>query len=178
MKKLIFTLIVTLISLVSFSQKTKYDTTLVRQVKLEKLVLQYINDYRVSLGRKPVKWDDNIYRVAAHHARYLAFRGIELSHFETQDRPNHVEVRYFCDRVRYFNIPSRESIENITSAYVYEFETQKDYEKVAHEIVNNWINSIAHKNSMIQYNMEVGAVSIFLEEGHYMVPVLVMSDYE
>ena len=177
MKNLILSIAFLLVELISFSQEKKYDTTLVRQIRLEKLVIQYINDYRVSLGRKPVKWDDHIYQVAAHHARYLAFRGIKLSHFETQDRPNHIEVRYLSDRIEYFKVPSQESIENITSAYVYEFETQKDYEKVAHEIVDHWIDSIAHKNSMIQSNMEVGAVAIFLEEGHYMVPVLVMTDY-
>ncbi|MBM3428321.1 MAG: CAP domain-containing protein [Bacteroidetes bacterium] len=177
MRPFIFVCWILLNTFSGVAQISTPDTTIVRQEKLERLVFQYINEYRISQGKKSVKWDDNIYRVAAHHARYLSYRGIELSHFENQDRPNHVEVRYLSDRIEYFNIPSLESIENITSAYIYEFETQKDYEKVAHEIVNSWINSIAHKNAMIQYNLKVGAVAIFLEEGHYMCPVLVLSEY-
>ena len=178
MKNLFLSLVLVMVGLVSFSQEMKTDTTLVRQIKLEKLVLQYINDYRVSLGIKPVKWDDKIYVLASHQARYLSYRGIELSHFQTQDRPNHTEVRYLCDRVKYFNINTQESIENITSAFTLGMVTQKDYEEIAHEIVNRWINSIAHRNSMIQSNLEVGVVSILLMEGHYMCPVLVMSEYK
>jgi len=178
MKNLFLSLVLVMVGLVSFSQEMKTDTTLVRQIKLEKLVLQYINDYRVSLGIKPVKWDDKIYVLASHQARYISYRGIELSHFQTQDRPNHTEVRYLCDRVKYFNINSQESIENITSAFTLGLNTQKDYEDVARKVVNSWINSIAHRNGMIQSNLEVGVVSIYLMEGHYMCPVLVMTEYE
>jgi uncharacterized protein YkwD len=167
-----------MVSLVSFSQEMKRDTTLVRQIKLEKLVLQYINDYRVSLGIKPVKWDDKIYVLASHQAHYLSYRGVELSHFQTQDRPNHTELRYLCDGVAYFKIDTQESIECLTSAFTLGLNTQKDYEDVAHEVVNSWINSIAHRNGMIQSNLEVGVVSIYLMEGHYMRPVLVMSEYK
>jgi uncharacterized protein YkwD len=178
MKNLFLSLVLVMVGLVSFSQEMKTDTTLVRQIKLEKLVLQYINDYRVSLGIKPVKWDDKIYVLASHQARYLSYRGIELSHFQTQDRPNHTELRYLCDRVKYFNINTQESIECLTSAFTLGMVTQKDYEEIAHEIVNRWINSIAHRNGMIQSNLEVGVVSILLMEGHYMCPVLVMSEYK
>ena len=178
MKNLFLSLVLVMVGLVSFSQEMKTDTTLVRQIKLEKLVLQYINDYRVSLGIKPVKWDDKIYVLASHQARYLSYRGIELSHFQTQDRPNHTELRYLCDRVKYFNINTQESIECLTSSFTLGFKNQKDYEDVAREIVNSWVISIAHRNGMIQSNLEVGVVSILLMEGHYMCPVLVMSEYK
>jgi len=178
MKNLFLSFVLVMVSLVSFSQEMKRDTTLVRQIKLEKLVLQYINDYRVSLGIKPVKWDDKIYVLASHQARYLSYRGIELSHFQTQDRPNHTELRYLCDRVKYFNINTQESIECLTSSFTLGFKNQKDYEDVAREIVNSWVISIAHRNGMIQSNLEVGVVSIYLMEGHYMRPVLVMSEYK
>lgn len=177
MKNLILSIVFVLVSLTSFSQEKKYDTTQVRSVRLEKLVFKYINEYRVSLGRKPVKWDDKIYTVAAHHCHYLSFRGIKLSHFENEDRPNHTEVRYLCDRIRYFNIDSKESIENITSSFTLSLNTDADYERVARDIVNAWINSIAHKNAMTQYNLEAGAVAIYVVEGQWMRPVLVMTDY-
>ncbi len=176
MKNLITILLVLVISLTSYGQKYKEDTTIVRQTELEQLVFKYINEYRVSLGKKPVKWDDNVYKVASHESRYLTCKGIELSHYQDQDRPNHKEIVFFYERLEYFNIKYRDAIENIQSGTVLYYPDKVTMEKVARQIVQSWISSESHREAMIQYNMKIGAVSIYRLNKSGGCPVLVMCD--
>lgn len=83
MKKLI-TLLLTLLTLVSFSQE--------RQFELEKLILEKVNEFRISEGLLAVKWNDKVYDAAYHHAYYLTDREISLSHNEDYDKVNFTEL--------------------------------------------------------------------------------------
>jgi uncharacterized protein YkwD len=176
MKVLITILLVLVVSLTSYGQKYKPDTTMVRQTELEQLVFKYINEYRVSLGKKPVKWDDNVYKVAHHEARYLSHSEIELSHYQDQDRPNHKEIVFFYERLEYFNIKCGDAIENIQSGIVLHYPDKARMEKVAKQIVEAWIYSESHREAMIQYSLKRGAVAIYRINNSWGCPVLVMCD--
>ena len=149
MKKLI-TLLLTLLTLVSFSQE--------RQFELEK-----VNEFRISVGLLAVKWNDKVYDAAYHHAYYLTDREISLSHNEDYDKVNFTELMKTQDRIKYYYNESSWGIENLVTINFIWY--NGDIEKIAEWVVKAWIDSPQHKRGMLfdsegHGTLTLGAVSV------------------
>ena len=149
MKKLI-TLLLTLLTLVSFSQE--------RQFELEK-----VNEFRISVGLLAVKWNDKVYDAAYHHAYYLTDREISLSHNEDYDKVNFTELMKTQDRIKYYYNESSWGIENLVTINFIWY--NGDIEKIAEWVVKAWIDSPQHKRGMlfdseVHGTLTLGAVSV------------------
>ena len=154
MKKLI-TILLTLLTLVSFSQE--------RQIELERLILKKVNEFRISEGLLAVKWNDKVYDAAYHHAYYLTDRKISLSHNEEYDKDNFTELMRAQDRIKYYYNESSWGIENLVTINFIWYDG--DIEKIAEWVVNAWIGSPQHKRGMLfdsegHGNLTLGAVCV------------------
>ena len=154
MKKLI-TILLTLLTFVSFSQE--------RQIELERLILEKVNEFRVSEGLLTVKWNDKVYDAAYHHAYYLTDRNITLSHNEDYDKDNFNELMTAQDRIQHYYNKNSWGIENLVGINFIWY--NGDIEKIAEWVVNAWINSPQHKRGMLfdsegYGNLTVGAVCV------------------
>ena len=154
MKKLI-TILLTLLTLVSFSQE--------RQFELERLILEKVNEFRVSEGLLAVKWNDKVYDAAYHHAYYLTDREISLSHNEDYDKVNFTELMRAQDRIKHYYNESSWGIENLIGINFIWY--KGDIEKIAEWVVNAWIDSPQHKRGMLfdsegYGTLTLGAVSV------------------
>jgi|TARA_R110002020_G_scaffold1110_1_gene5472 uncharacterized protein YkwD len=154
MKKLI-TILLTLLTLVSFSQE--------RQFELERLILEKVNEFRVSEGLLAVKWNDKVYDAAYHHAYYLTDREIPLSHNEEHDKDNFTELMKAQDRIKHYYNESSWGIENLIGINFIWY--KGDIEKIAEWVVNAWIDSPQHKRGMLfdsegYGTLTLGAVSV------------------
>jgi len=154
MKKLI-TILLTLLTLVSFSQERQYE--------LERLILEKVNEFRVSEGLLAVKWNDKVYDAAYHHAYYLTDREISLSHNEEYDKDNFTELMKAQDRIKYYYNENSWGVENLVGINFIWY--NGDVEKIAGWVVNAWINSPQHRRGMLfdsegHGNLIFGAVSV------------------
>jgi hypothetical protein len=77
MKNLII-LICCLVVKVSFGQTDIY----ISSKRVDSLVFEYINVFRIHNNVKSIKWDDKVYKAAQHHTTYMVKTGT-LSHEET-----------------------------------------------------------------------------------------------
>lgn len=76
MKNLLITLLLTVVSLTTYSQS-----------KLDYLVLKRVNQYRTELGLNTLKFNDTLFLIAEHHTDYIVKVG-ERTHTEKSDTPN------------------------------------------------------------------------------------------
>jgi uncharacterized protein YkwD len=164
MKNLILTITFILVSLLSFSQK------LTRMTDLEKRVLELVNEFRVSEGLPPVKFDERTYNAASHHCKYLG-GDVQTSHDETEDSKFVTELVDLDDRLsRYVSIRAT-GMENIVELNFIGVETPEQWEALAQWIVEAWKNSPTHRAAMLfdfrlSANLEYGAVSIYKVSDH------------
>jgi len=77
------------------------SNSLFSQTSLDSLILVKINEYRISLKRKPLEWDSTIYKGAIHHSRYIYYDNLEeiewskdLDKMMPYVRSGHGEDRY------------------------------------------------------------------------------------
>ena len=173
MKKLI-TLLLTLLTLVSFSQE--------RQFELEKIIFKKVNEFRVSEGLSPVKWNDKVYDAANHHALYISKRGIQVSHYEIKsvyDKENFVEMERAQDRIKHYYHENAWGVECINDINFVWY--KGDLEKIAEWTVNAWINSPDHRKGLLFKSpsgtgLKFGAVSVLkvTDSCEWARPVLVL----
>ena len=132
-----------------------------RVPELENIIFQKVNEFRMSEGLLPVKWNDNVYNAAEHHALYISERGIQVSHYEIDDK----------------NAWGIECITNINFVWY-----KGDLEKIAEWTVNAWINSPTHRKGLLfDYDgsigtLKFGAVSVLkvTDSCEWARPVLVL----
>ena len=181
MKKLIFTLIVTLISLVSFSQVEK---EVVRLTEVEKETFRKINEYRVKNGCRPITWSEEAYQAAYHHSYYLSDPNVNISHYERQNVDNIDEINSPGDRIsNVLNSPSVYCVENVVtiSGSDWWLYNRKDLngkkidgiKTTSDCILKCWVESSGHKTNMLDKTVDCGAVAIVREKnGDYCRPVM------
>lgn len=137
MKKVLFTLLSLILTFNLYSQ-----------TELDYLVLEKVNNYRVSLGLDELEFCDKSFLAAKHHTEYMVSKK-ELGHSEENStpRPRHRLAKYgqnSCLKVG----------ENCSGI---PFNGQS-IELVAEEIVNNWKNSPIHNMIMITPDFTHAAV--------------------
>jgi uncharacterized protein YkwD len=177
MKNLIATLILTIVTLVGFSQSQKEVITL---SSVEKETFKKINEYRVKNGRKAIVWCEKAYDAAYHHSYYLSDVNIELSHYETQDVPNVNEINSPGDRIAIIlNSPSAYCVENTVtisaSDWWFNRKGVNTVSTMADAILESWVESKGHNENMLDRTVDYGAIAIVREKnGDYCRPVLLL----
>jgi uncharacterized protein YkwD len=139
--KLINTIILLLISVLSFSQ-----------TKLDSLVLSKINSYRVSKGLNEVAFSTIDFKAANHHSNYLVGKGF-ISH--TEDTLNNPSDRYiFFGGDKYASVG-----ENVL---LYSLNVKDDkllLDKISTELVDMWKTSKKHNEILLTEEYEFAGVS-------------------
>jgi len=161
MKKLI-TILLTLLTLTSFSQERHYE--------LERLILDKVNEFRISQGLLAVEWNDKVYDAAYHHAYYLSLDSVPFSHEENYDVDGFEEISDAQHRIKHYYDKYSWGIECLTGMNIIWF--NGDLEKAATWVVNGWINSPGHRRGMLfdtegAGNLEFGAVSVLMKPSKY-----------
>ncbi len=133
------------------------------QTKLDSVLFDKINEYRVSKKVSPLKWNISIYKAAEHHTKYIEITG-HFSHYEDSIvtgfnslLTHHDRLRFYMDSDNYTtceNIARNPSIKSIKS------KDDVDYELIAITILKQWINSPGHNKNLLNKNSEIGAVYI------------------
>ena len=118
------------------------------QTKLDYLVLEKINEYRVEKGLNQVMWSDKSYKVSKYHNDYQ-FRVEKATHFGVGN------MKTPSDRFKFYNIPFIRMGENILCTYVDEGTTMDD---LATRIFNRWKNSPPHNKTLLG-DYKYGSVS-------------------
>ena len=172
--KNIITFLFTLLTLVSFSQERVHE--------LEKLIFDKVNQFRVSEGLSPVKWNDKVYNAANHHALYISKRGIQVSHYEIKsvyDKENFVEMRRAQDTIKHYYHKDSWGVECITNINFVCYDG--DLGEIAEWAVNAWINSPDHRKGLLFESpsgtvLKFGAVSVLkvTDSCEWARPVLVL----
>jgi uncharacterized protein YkwD len=178
MKKIILSLNLIFFNLLILGQ-TIYEP--VRMGEFEKILFEEINNYRKSHNVSPIPWSEESYKCAYHQSYYLSDRDIQLSHDQTQDRPNHNELLDLSDRLYEFttNGPKRMygtyGVENIaTCAFYNKTFTNEEYRKIAIEIISNWSKSPGHRRNILDTTVNQGSVCVLKFECCYSRPVMVL----
>jgi len=155
-----------------------------RVYELEKIIFKKVNEFRVSEGLSPVKWNDKVYDAANHHALYISKRGIQVSHYEIEsvyDKENFVEMRRAQDRIKHYYHENAYGIECIADINFVWY--KGDLEKIAEWTVNAWINSPDHRKGLLfespsGTSLKFGAVSVLkvvdIVKSGWARPVLVL----
>jgi len=139
--KLVNTVILLLISVLSFSQ-----------TKLDSLVLSKINSYRVSKGLNEVTFSTIDFKAANHHSNYLLGKGF-ISH--TQDKLTNPSDRY-----KFFGGDKYSSVgENVLSYNVNIKDNDMPLEKISTELVDLWKNSPGHNKILLSKEYKFAGVS-------------------
>lgn len=156
------------------------------QTKLDSLVFEKINEYRISKGVFPLVWDTCSYKASKHHALYLSNMIFPLNgdmkilnYLSTCGSDGnfrwHLEdtiVKNFIDTVRtsddrenkFFKYKNRDSMrtsnENIEMIGIY-----GDIQKASTDIVRGWINAkdggtYAHRKNLLEKSCKYGSVCI------------------
>ena len=142
MKKLITLLLVSISSSLSISQ-----------TKIERLVFNEVNKYRVENDLSPLSWDDCSYKAAKNQTEYIDSTG-DYSHTqknETFSTPSKRLKFYGCNGYRY--------TENILLCYHL---SNKNEEELAKQILSIWKNSPIHNKNLLMDSdkVETGSVSV------------------
>lgn len=160
MKNIITTLLLSLLTLVSYSQ-----------TELDILTFNAVNEYRVEHGVKPLVFDSLVWEAAEHHTVYLQDNdyplGYPLSsgHFE-------MELEFPSDRLEYFGVSSSYSGECIASWGG----RDTDIENI-NKVISLWDSSPPHKKGMLTKQATKLAISVvgvywekdlsFTDDGHF-----------
>lgn len=133
------------------------------QTKLDSMLFNKINEYRVSNGVNEIAWDTNIFKAANHHSTYLKLLNYDslkttITHTENVDVDGFDELLEFFDRFdKYTDKRNIFIAENITGTLR---KKTFEVEKIVDIIINNWKNSIEHNKIMLSKDAKYGACSI------------------
>lgn len=132
------------------------------QTKLDSMLFNKINEYRVSNGVNIIEWDTNIFKAANHHSTYLKLLNYDsvkttFTHTENVNVDDFDELLEFFDRFdKYTDKRNVFTAENVGGAI-----RKKTFpvEKIVDIIFNGWKNSIEHNKTMLNKGIKYGACS-------------------
>ncbi|MDB5232982.1 MAG: hypothetical protein JWN76_3787 [Chitinophagaceae bacterium] len=102
--------------------------------RFDRDILFYINQYRASLGKQPLQWNDAVYVQAEKHSANMAARRTAFGHTGFPER-----ITAISRQLGFIGA----SAENVAYG-----------QQSAQEVVNGWINSSGHrKNIQGDYNL-------------------------
>lgn len=135
------------------------------QTKLDSMLFNKINEYRVFNRVNTLQWDTNIFKVSNHHSTYLKLLNYDslkttITHTEDVDVKDFEELTNSSDRFDKFTNKIDVFIgENVTGTLkIKTFEV----EKIVDIVFNKFKNSIEHNKIMLSENAKYGACSIIV----------------
>lgn len=121
------------------------------QTKLDSLVLEEINFYRLSKNLKALNLSTINYKASAQHSKYL-FRNGKIGHTEdTLTNP--------LDRFVFFGGKTNHIGENVTSVNINVKDDSIDLVKISKLIVDSWIKSTEHNKILLTKDFNFAGVS-------------------
>jgi len=156
MKKLIIILLL-------FLSITSYG-----QTKIELLVFDALNEYRVKNGVSTLEFNDTVLLAAEHHNAYLKENGYPFIVPLSNPHRENVLVRPL-DRLFKYGIITIKSGECIVAVPRGIGETDED---LVNDMISWWDSSPSHKNAILDGDFTVGAVSVVEVQGVYLVATL------
>jgi uncharacterized protein YkwD len=141
MTKIVSLFFTILIPLIGFSQLTDKDEDILRQELSDR-----INNLRVSVGLKPLLYNDTLRKAAQFHSEYMAKNDV-LSHDEKQSKYANPKKRVLEFEGKEFEIVG----ENVLYSKPQEFPlNRKDLIQLADEMFNSWKKSPGHYANMTE----------------------------
>ena len=136
----ILTIVISLLSILCFSQ-----------TKLDILVFEKVNQYRIEKGLKEVKFDTSCYKASKHHTSYLYRKNISVwpksfcGHSEDTlvDFTNRYE--FYSPKNRYLHLAEVA----LSISKNYKVSDTLFLEKMSTEIVNGWKSSPSHNKILL-----------------------------
>jgi len=133
------------------------------QTKLDSMLFNKVNEYRLSNGLDKIVWDDNIYKASNHHSTYLKLLNYDslkttITHSENVDVKDFEELIEFYDRFdKYAPRKNVYTAENVTGTL-----KKKNFliENLVDIIFDKWKTSSKHNAIMLSSNIKSGACSI------------------
>ena len=144
MKKLIIILFLFL-SIISYGQ-----------TKIEVLIFDALNEYRVEHGVSPLKFNDTVLLAAEHHNIYLNENGYPYNYILSNPHSEEVLVREW-DRLVKYGITTLKSGECIVFMPRGLYETNED---LVGDMISCWDLSPSHKKVILDSDFTIGAVSV------------------
>ena len=143
MKKLITILLLTL-TIFSYGQ-----------TKLDSLIFEKVNNYRVENGLSPWVWENKVFLIAEKHNTYQ-LKISDISHKESQDVENHEEINSLASRFDSVFTNWLRCGENVAVVNTRDM----TLEESATATLEMWIGSPPHNETLLQPNdYEYGAIS-------------------
>lgn len=125
------------------------------QTKLDSLIFDMVNEYRVSNGLTAWVWDDNTFLIAEKHNEYQV-KISDISHKELQDVEDHKEVSRLAHRFDVVFTNWMRCGENIAVVNTLDLSV----EEIAATTLEMWIASPPHNRTLLQpTKYEYGAIS-------------------
>ena len=146
MKKLITTILLSVLTLVSYSQ-----------TKLDKEIFKVINEYRISNGLTPWEWDQKTFKVAEKH-NYYQTQISDIYHGEPKNIRNHEEINSLGGRFDDGKITDWSKCgENLAVVN----SDNLTIVEIAEKTLSMWINSSTHNDLLLSANKKYtyGAIS-------------------
>jgi hypothetical protein len=166
------------------------------QTKLDSLVFERINEYRIESGVPALMWGSDMYKVSNHHALYLlnmisplvgkpeilkilkylwssGDNGELRWHLEDTIVGNFVDtLKTVDDRILKFTTSFSEDSVKLSNENVLEnAHVGIDLEKGAIDIVNFWIKSKDHNENLLEPSSKYGSVSVVYMDEDYIIAV-------
>ncbi|MBI4930016.1 MAG: CAP domain-containing protein [Bacteroidetes bacterium] len=133
------------------------------QTKLDSLVFQKINEYRIAKGLNALVWSSSLYKAAQHHSEYLVKLNRQLKsdvtlnfiigHFENQ-KVDGILSMSFEERINKFYRNS-----NASECVAFFGMLKNNFEKGANSIIYIWKRSPQHNAILLEPNSKFGVVS-------------------
>jgi len=142
MKKLITLLLLTL-TIVSYGQ-----------TKLDSLIFEKVNNYRVENGLSPWVWENKVFLIAEKHNTYQ-LKISDISHKESQDVENHEEINSLASRFDSVFTNWLRCGENVAVVNTRDM----TLEESATATLEMWISSPPHHKALLAKRFKAGAVS-------------------
>ena len=146
------------------------------QSELEKKVLSEINAYRTIHKLPLAKWDSIAYNAAHYHTKWMVKAKI-VSHFETIDVPDFIEIYEPLDRGKKFGLknntfPSEICNKARASGKNPFIEKRASNDEIAKNIINGFKSSPPHNEALLQEINEgsklwVGISCIIVDDAVY-----------
>lgn len=136
------------------------------QSKLDSLVFDKINQYRLSKHIEPIIWDSDIWKASNHHALYLEKLNkkeiaAKSSHYENIDLDDIKTFRTPDDRISFYTKFKRGS-ECVTAVWINNVKNNA-LNRLADEILDSWKKSPPHNKGILDKNLKYGSICVSYE---------------
>lgn len=144
MKKLIITLLLSILVFISYSQ-----------TPLDHMIFKTLNEYRVSKGLEPWIWSQELFPTPLHHSNYMVLLN-DIGHKQDIDFPN---FREYCNLDNRFDMSGVVWAIGGENVAVVNCEGLYSNINMSKKVLKMWINSPPHHELLLSTTYKYGAVS-------------------